>query len=339
MPPIDPKRELGSESQAHAATQLPASAGGAIEASAVIAAYRSALARYLASGGEDALLQAYELGRRALTGGRGVLDLGIAHHECLRNALADARTPQQLEETVRAAGVFLGEALSSFEMVCGAYRDARRMLNRLHEALEQQARQLAHTLHDETAQLLATLHLLLDHLARQLPTAAHAEVDRARALLDLIEEQLRHLMYELRPTVLDDFGLLPALRFLAEGAAKRAGLVVIVEGSTALPGSTEERVPPNVETALYRIAQEALTNVVKHARASRVTIRVGREPEGIECRIEDDGIGFDAAVGLPHRGLGLLGIRERLGALRGRLEIRSTASAGTTLLLWIPLER
>ena len=160
-------------------------------------------------------------------------------------------------------------------------------------------------------------------------------LEEVRGLLDRIEDDLRRLSHELRPTILDDLGLLPALEFLADGIAKRTGLPIEVGGST------HGRLPPVVETALYRIVQEALTNAVRHADAARVRVELQREPQAIRCSIADDGVGFDARTVLAHRGgpgLGLVGIRERLEAVRGSVQINSAPGQGTRLHVAIPLE-
>src|SRR5439155_1515163 len=129
----------------------------------------------------------------------------------------------------------------------------------------------------------------VDRLAGDLPQSMRSRLEEVRDLLDRIEGELRRLSHELRPTMLDDLGLVPALQFLAEGVAKRTGLSVEVRGST------HGRLPPAVETALYRIAQEALTNAVRHAHPAHVKIQVQREARAVRCSVADDGVGFDAA--------------------------------------------
>jgi len=134
--------------------------------------------------------------------------------------------------------------------------------------------------------------------------------------------------------MLDDLGLVPALESLAEGVSKRTGVVIRIDASI------EDRLPRVVETALYRILQEALTNVSKHARASQVTIHLQRAPGMIACSVQDNGIGMDLAA-VPQRldgGLGLIGIRERLAALRGTLSITGRPGQGTDLGVMIPLD-
>jgi signal transduction histidine kinase len=156
-----------------------------------------------------------------------------------------------------------------------------------------------------------------------------------REHLDRIEDHLRRLSHELRPRILDDLGLAAALEFLADGVMKRAGIVVTTE--VDLP----ERLPPVVETTLYRFIQEALTNAAKYARPTRVSVLVAREARRIRCAVRDDGTGFDVAEVLARRGnpsLGLIGTRDRVEALGGILNIASTPGKGTELLVLIPVE-
>jgi PAS domain S-box-containing protein len=208
-------------------------------------------------------------------------------------------------------------------------------LRHLNEALEEEVKRIAHALHDEAGQLLASVHIGLADVARDLPAPAAKRLEDMRGLLDKIEEQLRHLSHELRPTILDDLGLGPALEFLADGVSKRTGLSIAVEGS---PG---KRLPAPTETALYRIVQEALTNVTKHAQATRVYIKFMRNRRFLRGVIRDDGVGFDVPTVLTRRGsrgLGLTGIRERLHAVGGTLDIIATPRGGTQLILTVPVE-
>jgi signal transduction histidine kinase len=147
-----------------------------------------------------------------------------------------------------------------------------------------------------------------------------------------IEEQLRRLSHELRPTILDDYGIGPALRFLTEGVSRRTGLEIHLESDF------EGRLAHAVETMLYRVTQEALNNVHKHAKAKNVWIQMKANGE-ILGSIRDDGVGFDVEAVCGSRGrmgLGLRGIRERLTAVGGQLVISSAPNQGTTLQLRIP---
>jgi signal transduction histidine kinase len=136
---------------------------------------------------------------------------------------------------------------------------------------------------------------------------------------------------ELRPKVLDDFGLVPALERLAESFADQTEIDVRFQ-----TGLGDQRLAPEVETALYRIVQESLTNVVKHAHASVVSIVLTRKAGAVALVIEDDGRGFDPAD-TREGGFGLEGMRERIGLLEGRLQVESRAGAGTTLVAEVPL--
>jgi signal transduction histidine kinase len=169
-------------------------------------------------------------------------------------------------------------------------------------------------------------------LIQQIPEGA-GTLREVHALLDRVETQLRRLSRELRPTILDDLGLAPALEWLAQGVADRTGLPITVV-------ALSDRLPPEVETAAYRIVQEALTNVVRHARASKVQVEVRRDDSTVRAVIRDDGQGFDVAATLARRGdrgLGLIGMRERVEALGGKLSIESSPGRGTEVSLTIPV--
>jgi signal transduction histidine kinase len=212
-------------------------------------------------------------------------------------------------------------------------RQTERAPRRLHELLEEEARRIAHALHDEAGQLLASVYLALAELAGDLPAPARKRLEQISVLLDHVGEQLRCLSHELRPAVLDDFGLVAALESLVQGVSKRTGLVITIDAAL------EDRLPLAVETALYRILQEVLSNVGRHAWASQVKIHLQRAPGMIICSVRDNGIGMDVSA-VPQRGqggLGLIGIRERLAALGGRLSITSRQGEGTDLGITIPL--
>ena len=144
-------------------------------------------------------------------------------------------------------------------------------------------------------------------------------------------QSVRRLAVELRPKALDDFGLVPALENLADAFGGDSGIAIDVEANL-----DETRLPAEVETALYRIAQEALTNVAKHSRAEHVSVVVTRRDGTVTVVVEDNGRGFGAAGG-DGEGLGLVGMKERVGLLGGRLAIESTEGSGTTIVAEVPL--
>jgi signal transduction histidine kinase len=296
------------------------------------AEFTRALQEHLAGGEEAALLSAYELGRKALGDGLGVLDVASLLHEALLGACTDARTPEESARMIKAAEDFMLECLSPFEMAHRGVREANTALRGLNELLEEQTRRISHQLHDDAGQLLVSVYLALDELGHQVPSTGPS-LQGIRDLLDTIEEHLRRLSHELRPTMLDDLGLGPALEFVASRVSARTGLRVTVE---SVPPS---RLASPVEVVLYRVVQEALTNASKHARASHVRVKVEQEGGKIWCSIRDDGVGFDVAAVLASagaHGIGLIGIRERLAPLGGTLQVVSAPGRGTELLVTIP---
>lgn len=237
--------------------------------------------------------------------------------------------PRFDEEDQRLAETFAARAAVAVDLSERVQRDA---LRRVVAAQELERRRLARELHDETGQALTSILLGLKAI-EDASDLAQARQSAAR-LRELVVETLhdvRRLAVELRPKALDDFGLVPALERLAETFSEQTGLAVDFQATLG-----EERLPGEVETALYRIVQEALTNVVKHAGASRVSVVVARKGGLVTALIEDDGRGFEAGRS-DGSGLGLVGMRERLGLLDGRLRIESTEGAGTTIVAEVPL--
>ncbi|TML49285.1 MAG: GAF domain-containing sensor histidine kinase [Actinobacteria bacterium] len=211
-------------------------------------------------------------------------------------------------------------------------RIAQDSLRRVVEAQELERRRLARELHDETGQALTSILLGLKSLEeRSKDPASRAATQELRGLVVSTLQDVRRLAVELRPSALDDFGLVAALERLAESFAEQTA--ISVDFQTAL---ADERLPADVETALYRIVQESLTNVVKHARARRVSILLARKEGAVKAVVEDDGQGFDAAEQTGD-GYGLVGMRERLALLGGRLEVESTRDAGTTIAAEVPV--
>jgi len=298
-------------------------------------AYAGALEDYLSSGGEDSLQRAYEIGRTALTDGLGVLEMAAMHHAALAQVLESKCHAEPVMQELERAQEFFGESLSPYEMAHRGFRDAISTLHRLNETLEQEIQRIAHAVHDEAGQLLVAARLAMSGVARDLNPSLQERLQEVGTILDQVEKQLRRLSHELRPTILDDLGLVPALQFLTDGISRRTEL------SIRIHSSLEGRCDPNVETVLYRIIQEALTNVAKHAHAKNVEIQLTNVAKSLHCLIQDDGVGFDAPSVLSckeRRGLGLVGIRERLMAVGGTLQIDSMVSQGTELLVKVPVE-
>ncbi|MGH8372263.1 MAG: ATP-binding protein [Gammaproteobacteria bacterium] len=298
--------------------------------------YRRALKTYLAEGGEAPLHQAYELGREALSSGIGLLGLINIHYSSCIDLINGTSANQSHQ--FRATGHFLLESLSPFEMFNLGNKESNAALRRLNEILEEEAKRIAHALHDETAQLLATAYLEIAEIQHESPPASVGKrVDQLKSHLDKMREQLRLLSHELRSPILDQLGLLPALEYLAQGFQKRTGLKVNVETSVM----SGYRLQQPTETALYRATQEALSNIARHAHATSVEIRVWKENGTVHWSISDDGIGFRVPTSdtgnIATGGLGLLGIRERINSLHGQFTVSSAPASGTELLISIPI--
>jgi signal transduction histidine kinase len=229
---------------------------------------------------------------------------------------------------IRLAETFATRAALAVDL---SERIARDSLRRVVETQELERRRLARELHDETGQALASILLGLKALEERTDDeGARSSIEELRELVVATLQDVRRLAVELRPSALDDFGLVAALERLAASFAEQSGLSV--DFQAALP---DERLPVEAETALYRIVQESLTNVVKHAQAQRVSILLTRTNGTVKAVVEDDGKGFDP--GKTAGGFGLVGMRERLALLGGRLEIESARGAGTTVAAEVPV--
>jgi signal transduction histidine kinase len=215
--------------------------------------------------------------------------------------------------------------------VAQSHRVAGDALRRVVEAQELERRRLARELHDQTGQELTGILLGLKAVEEALdPEALARAIAAVREQVVETLHDVRRLAVELRPKVLDDYGLVAALERLAQTVAEQTGLAFDLEAQLG-----DERLPSEIETALYRMVQEALTNVVKHGQAGRVSIILARSQGSVTAVVEDDGRGFE--TDRIYEGLGLDGMRERLALLGGRLKIESRPGAGTTLAGEVPL--
>jgi signal transduction histidine kinase len=235
--------------------------------------------------------------------------------------------PRFSDDDLRLAEAFAGRASAAVDLSGRVARDAVR---RVVAGQELERSRLARELHDETGQALTSILLGL--------RTVHEAEDVAAALEDVRElvvstlQSVRRLAIELRPSALDDYGLVSALERLTATVTEQGGPVVDLEAQ--LGG---ERLPGEIETALYRIVQEALTNAVKHADASRVSVVLTRTNDAVIAVVEDDGSGIEEPRAESGSGLGLVGMRERLALLDGQLRIESSPGAGTTIVAEVPL--
>jgi signal transduction histidine kinase/CHASE1-domain containing sensor protein len=272
---------------------------------------------------------------------RAVLALPLLHDEQVIGALSigaelgrtfDAEALALMRLFADYATTALANAQLYAEMQASQMRQ-QDLSRQLLEVQEAERHRIAHELHDEAGQLLAAVHLALEATIIGLPPQFREGFHQVRSHLDAIEAQLRCLAHELRPTILDDLGLLPALQSLTQRVAERTGLCIRVDN--ALVG----RLAPAVETALYRIIQEGLTNITKHAAATHIDLQLWQDDKRVHGLLRDDGVGFAVEQVMDQigpRGLGLLGIQERVQALGGTLKITSAPGQGTTLQITLP---
>ena len=155
-----------------------------------------------------------------------------------------------------------------------------------------------------------------------------------KGTIDSVLENLHQLATDLRPASLDHLGLVATLRQYTEAFSRQHGLIVQFETVSL----EDERLAPMVETALYRIVQEALTNVVRHAKATRADVLLERQGDRVITIVEDDGVGFDLAAAMRNGRLGLVGVQERAEMLGGALVVESAPGAGTTLFVEVPYD-
>lgn len=214
------------------------------------------------------------------------------------------------------------------------------LLREIFSIQEEERKRIARELHDETSQTLASLVANLEAVVGTLPADAAAAKGRLKKLQSLsigILDGMHRLIYELRPTLLDDLGLVAATRWLAEQNLKSAGMTI----NFRVVG-LEKRLPTQLETTVFRVIQEAITNMARHARATRASVSLHFTRTAIKVDIKDNGVGFDVEEAISSkqrpRGLGLLGMKERVELFNGSFNIRSYTGDGTEIRIRIPLE-
>jgi len=237
-------------------------------------------------------------------------------------------SPSFTDEDVRLTESLAVRAATAVALSQRVSRDAVR---RVVEAQESERARLARELHDETGQALTSILLGLKSLDdRVRDEEGRAAVAELRELVVSTLHDVRRLTVELRPAALDDFGLVPAIERLLDTAGEQSGLTVDLQSEVG-----DVRLPTETETTLFRIVQEALTNVLKHAAAERVTVLLSNADAGVRLVVQDDGCGFDPSQARDD-GVGLLGMRERVSLVGGRLTVESTEGAGTMLTVEVP---
>ncbi|MBL9103057.1 MAG: GAF domain-containing protein [Myxococcales bacterium] len=266
-------------------------------------------------------------------------DLGVAA-VVTRAAAIIVSHSQEADERARAEAALRrannaleGRVAERTAALAAEIKRRRELTRRLGEAQEVERQRVARDLHDTIGQLTAGLSMAFKAIdnAGVLPPPAAAQLAEAQAIAAALGKEVHSLAVRLRPTSLDDLGLDAALSQLVLEWSGRTGVTASFHSS----GDSDRRLPPDVETTIYRVVQEALTNVAKHAAATSVGVLVRRPAGVVSLVVEDDGVGFDPGAATDR--LGLLGMRERVDLVGGELEIEAEPGHGTTVLVTIPL--
>lgn len=278
---------------------------------------------FLRADGEQRVIQTLII---PIDTGRGFVLCGFS-----RDVTVQKQKQEELERRVRER---TDEVVVTFEQVRAGRERLQGLSKRLLEIQEVERRYLAQELHDEIGQTLTSLKLSLELIPRDsLPSDVQDSINQAQDLAYQLLGRVREMSLDLRPAMLDDLGLLPALLWLFERYSNQTKIRVDFAQS-----GLDRRFPPGIETTAYRIVQEALTNVARHAAVDNVTVRMWASEDTIGIQVEDKGAGFDVDTTVKiHLGLGLSGMNERAVQAGGKLEIESSPGQGTCLTAEIPL--
>lgn len=285
--------------------------------------------------------------------GRAVTDAGLPSVRALGGEIVRAErfilagaAGRDIVVQVTAAPIYAGDAISGAIVIWhevatedrSQHEHAPALVRRLVEAQEAERRRVARELHDEVGQALTAVKINLQAIECLGETpAAGSRLTDSIAVVERALQQVRNIALDLRPSLLDDLGLVSALRWYVDSQARRAGLEASFQVSPATL-----RLAPDLETDCFRVAQEALTNVIRHAHATRVEVSLQSTGHGVRLTIRDDGVGFNVAHALAQsargKSLGLMGLRERVALAGGRMEIVSTRGSGAEVRAWFPNE-
>lgn len=245
----------------------------------------------------------------------------------------------QLWHFARSLNIMLGRLAAHTRMIESNRGQLRRLAGQVLSAQEDERKRIARELHDDTSGSLARVLLNIDMCEEMVPdewSEMRERISATRALCEATLENVRKLIFDLRPTLLDDLWLSAAIRWYAKETLESAGVQVQFEMGNG------ERAPAMVETALFRIAQEAITNIVRHSHAHCAGIKLSNTPERWVLVVRDDGQGFDPAVALRGPGddqkWGLFGSHERAAVLGGTIVVESMPGQGTKVRVEIPRE-
>jgi signal transduction histidine kinase len=226
-----------------------------------------------------------------------------------------------------------GQAASRYDELAQAQQQLKSLSVRVLETQEKERRMLSRELHDEVGQSLSATLIGLSNLSAVIPAEMRPQVEEEigglRRIVEGTVRTVRNITLLLRPSMLDDLGLIPALEWQAREISRQTGLRVDVAA-----GNVSDELPEDLKTCIYRVVQEALHNVTRHAGARTVRVVAKQERQRLVLSIEDDGKGFDIQR---LRGLGLLGMEERVSHLGGTLELLSEPGRGTLISVVLPL--
>jgi signal transduction histidine kinase len=232
--------------------------------------------------------------------------------EIFANAIARKRAAKELEE---------------------ANHQLRFLSRRLFEVQEEERRHIARELHDEVGQALTAAKINLQAAIKESDGAKSKRIDETAAILEKLLGQVRQISLDLRPSTLDDLGLVPALRSLLDQQGRRASVAVRFS-----VGNVPENLDSKIQTTCFRIAQEAITNALRHANATRIDVELARDNGSLRLQVRDNGRGFDMNSTQAHAaGLGLIGIKERAALVDAQAKVISSPNKGTTVEVSLPL--
>lgn len=259
-----------------------------------------------------------------------------------KSLLQFQETVERAEKMIAQVGVvynFFGSGLNDLSSKIGEYQQAQNLALSIIKAQEEERKRLAREIHDSPAQSMANIVMRAEYCLKLLdidPAKVREELVALQELVRMSLMDVRKIIFDLRPMVLDDLGLIPAIkRYLSDYRLQNEHTVEF------LFYGQQRRLDSSVEVALFRIVQEAITNIRKHAQANNALVKVEVLDKKINIHIKDDGVGFEqdkVMVERSHEGYGLVGIRERVQLLKGEMSITSSPGNGTALCISVPTE-